>query len=103
MADAKPALNDRAMKVVYKPFGLLLSALAGVLAGAVFKRIWKQASHDNDAPAATDRQRGWGEVVVAAALEGAVFGAVKALVDRSGATGYARITGVWPGRTKAKS
>jgi hypothetical protein len=31
-------------------------------------------------------------------LQGAVFGGVKALVDRTFATGYFRRTGVWPGK-----
>jgi hypothetical protein len=35
-------------------------------------------------------------------MQGAVFGGVKALIDRAGATGFARLTGVWPGETKAK-
>jgi hypothetical protein len=34
---------------------------------------------------------------VAAAVQGAIFGAVKALVDRGGATGWRRLTGTWPG------
>jgi hypothetical protein len=36
--------------------------------------------------------------VLAAAAEGAVFGGVKALIDRAGATGFAWLTGAWPGR-----
>jgi hypothetical protein len=32
----------------------------------------------------------------------AVFGVVKALIDRAGATGFARLTGVWPGKTNTK-
>jgi hypothetical protein len=37
--------------------------------------------------------------VVAAAAQGAVFGGVKALVDRAGATGFAWLTGAWPGQS----
>ena len=40
--------------------------------------------------------------MAAAAIEGAVFGLVKAAVDRGGATGFARLTGVWPGDTETK-
>ena len=35
--------------------------------------------------------------LVAAAVQGAVFGTVKAVIDRGGAYGFKRITGVWPG------
>lgn len=33
----------------------------------------------------------------AAAAQGAVFGLVKATVDRGGAEGFRKLTGVWPG------
>ena len=85
-------------KVLYKPFGLLFSVLGGIVAGAIFKRIWGAAGNEEEAPKATDATKGWGEVVVAAAAEGAVFGSVKALIDRAGATGFAHVTGSWPGR-----
>jgi len=83
-------------KVAYKPVGILFGVGAGVLAGFVFKEVWKLASGDDDAPNATDEERGWGEIVVAAALQGAIFGVVRALVDRGGAAGVRRITGTWP-------
>lgn len=85
------------MTVLYKPFGLLVSVLGGVLAGALFKQFWRAVAGEDDTPNATDRDRGWGEVITAAAVQGALFGTVKAAVDRAGATGFARATGTWPG------
>jgi Protein of unknown function (DUF4235) len=87
-------------RVIYKPFGLLVSVLGGLVAGAIFKRIWRAVADEEDAPKATDEGKGWREVVTAAAAQGAVFGGVKALVDRAGATGFARLTGAWPGASK---
>ena len=84
-------------KIAYKPVGLLLGIAAGALAGAVFKQVWKMATNDDEAPDATDEDRGWGEVLAAAALQGAIFAIVKAAVDRGGATGVRRLTGEWPG------
>jgi hypothetical protein len=66
-------------------------------AGAAFKRIWKSVGHDEAAPSARDAGRSWGEVLLAAGLEGAIYGLVKAGVDRAGATGFRYATGVWPG------
>ena len=83
-------------KVAYKPVGLLLGAGSGLLAGAVFKQVWKRIGHDDDAPNATDEQRDWSEILVAAALDGAIFALVKAAVDRSAASGVRRLTGEWP-------
>ena len=89
------------MTFLYKPFGLLISVLGGVLAGAVFKRVWRAVAGEDDSPDAKDRERGWGEIVGAAAIEGAVFGTVKAVLDRAGAKGFERATGIWPGNTEA--
>jgi hypothetical protein len=83
-------------KVVYKPVGLLLGIAAGSLAGLVFKQVWKVAAGDDDAPNATDEDRGWGEILAAAAIQGVIFSVVKAAVDRGGAIGVRKLTGNWP-------
>ena len=85
------------MKLLYKPVGMLVSVLGGVLAGAVFKRAWKVTAGEEEAPQATDARRGWREVLLAAALQGAIFGLVKAAVDRSAAEATRKVTGTWPG------
>ncbi|HEX5540092.1 MAG TPA: DUF4235 domain-containing protein [Micromonospora sp.] len=82
--------------MAYKPMGILLGLSAGMLAGVVFKQVWKLTSGDTEAPHATDEHRGWGEILAAAALQGAIFAVVKAAVDRSGAVGMRKITGRWP-------
>ena len=86
-----------ARKLLYKPFGLLAGAGAGLVAGLVFKKVWQLASGDDDAPDALDQDRGWTEILLAAALQGAIFAIVKAAVDRGSAEGVRRITGTWPG------
>jgi hypothetical protein len=87
-------------RLIYKPIGIFVSVLGGILAGVVFKRVWSAVGHEEEAPKATDEGKGWGEVIVAAAAQGAVFGGVKALIDRAGATGFARVTGAWPGPSR---
>ncbi|GHE35820.1 membrane protein [Streptomyces longispororuber] len=87
----------KASKIAYKPVGLALGAVSGMLAGMVFRQAWKALGHDEDAPDATDEERGWGEVLIAATLQGAIFAAVKAAVDRAGATATRGLTGTWPG------
>ena len=84
-------------KLVYRPFGLLFSVLGAVLAGMLFKQVWKRVSGKKDAPKAKESEYGWREVLPAAALQGALFGLVKAAVDRSGARAFQRLTGSWPG------
>ena len=90
------------MKLLYKPFGLLASIVGAMVARALFRRLWSRTAGEDEAPTAKDEDRGWREVILAAALQGSVFGGVKALVDRAGATGYALLTGVWPGKTASR-
>ena len=84
------------IKLLYKPVSLLVSVLGGVLAGAIFKRVWKLTAGEDEAPKATDAQRGWREVLLAASLQGAIFALVKAAVDRAAAEGVRKFTGTWP-------
>ncbi|MDX2564419.1 DUF4235 domain-containing protein [Streptomyces sp. TX20-6-3] len=87
----------KASKIAYKPVGLALGALTGVLASSAFKQAWKYIEGEGDAPDATDEDRPWREILLAAAIQGAIFAVVKASVDRSGAVAIRRVTGTWPG------
>jgi len=89
------------MKLLYKPFGLIISVIGGILAGAIFKQIWKLVAHEDDTPDSTDVQKSWTEVLIAATLQGAIFALVKAAVDRAGAEATLKLTGVWPGSDSA--
>ena len=86
------------IKIFYKPWGMLAGVIGGVLAGALFKQVWKMLTGEEQAPTATDRSRGWREVVLAAGLQGLVYSAVRAVVDRGGAAGFEKATGQWPGK-----
>jgi hypothetical protein len=82
--------------LLYKPLGLGFGLAGGLLAGAIFKQVWKAVTGDSDAPDATDEDRGWGEVLAAAAVQGVIFALVRAAVERAGAQGVAKLTGRWP-------
>jgi hypothetical protein len=84
-------------KLLYRLMTMVISVLSGMLAAAIFKRVWKVAAGEEEAPTATDAGRGWREVLTAAALQGAIFALVKATVDRATAEGTRKLTGVWPG------
>ncbi|MFI7607238.1 DUF4235 domain-containing protein [Micromonospora sp. NPDC049366] len=83
-------------RAAYKPVGVLLGLAAGMLAGSIFRQVWKLTAGDGEAPSATDEDRRWGEVLAAAALQGAIFSVVRAAVDRGGAVGVRKLTGRWP-------
>ena len=90
-------MANTSARILYKPFGLAGSVGAGLVAGIVFKQVWKRVADAEDAPEANDRRHGWTEVLLAAAVQGAIFAAVKAAVDRAGAGAFERLTGEWPG------
>ncbi|GII85619.1 membrane protein [Sphaerisporangium siamense] len=84
-------------KLAYRSVGALSGMLGGYISGVVFKQVWKVAAGKGDAPQATSSQYGWSEVLVAAAIQGAIFGVVKAAIDRATAEGIHNATGTWPG------
>ncbi|MFB4299676.1 DUF4235 domain-containing protein [Actinomadura sp. NTSP31] len=81
----------------YKLLSLAFGMLGGQLAGVLFEQLWKRVAGQDDAPDADDRNYSWRQVLVAAAIEGALFGLVKAAVQRAGAHGVHKATGQWPG------
>ncbi len=85
------------MKLVYKPFGLLVGIAGGILARRLFAAIWDRID-DAEPPTATTERASWPRVVGAAALQGATFSATRAAVDRAGAKSFAHLFGVWPGK-----
>jgi hypothetical protein len=83
-------------KLLYRVFSLLCGVVGGLLAGAIFKQVWKRAAGEEEAPSPTDESRHWGEILAAAAVQGAIVSAVRAGVNRSGAAGVRKLTGAWP-------
>ena len=90
-------------KLVYRPLSMLVSIGGGILASAIFRRIWKLAAGEDQAPRATDAGKGWPEILAAAALQGAIFGVVTASVERLAAAGTRSLTGTWPGEDSGAS
>jgi hypothetical protein len=86
------------IKLFYKPVSVLVSVLGGMLAGAIFKQVWKLAAHEDDAPKATDARRGWREILLAAVLQGAIYALVQTVIGRGTADGTRKLTAAWPGK-----
>lgn len=84
-------------KLLYRPLGMLFGVLGGLAASALFGQVWKLITGTEEAPTPTQKDRSWGEVLLAATVQGAIFGLVKAAIDRGGATGYEKVVGEWPG------
>lgn len=78
-------------KIAYKPFGLIFGMLGGILAGQLFGLIWKRVSDEDETPQPLSDDYSTREVLLAATLQGAVFGLVKTAVDRYGMKGVRRV------------
>jgi hypothetical protein len=88
---------SKGAKLAYRPVGLAAGITAGAVSGAIFKQVWKLVAQEEDAPTALQSEYKMREVVIAAAIQGAIFAATKAAIDRAGARGFTKLTGTWPG------
>src|SRR5262245_2706136 len=89
------------MKLVYKPFGIVFGILAGILSKKIFEAVWGIFDKE-EPPKATTLETTWPKVLGAAVVQGVTFKVTRAVVDRAGAAGYARLTGTWPGKEKTE-
>jgi len=76
-----------------KLLGFASGLVGGAVAGALFSRLWRVVSNEEEVPQPTALDRGLSEVLVVGALQGAVFGVVKAALSRITSQGYRRFTG----------
>jgi hypothetical protein len=93
---AKKKEQKLKLPLAYKPLGFAIGWAGGALAGIAFQKTWKAIRNEDDAPDALDRERGWGEILLASALQGAIFAVVRSALNRTGAKAVERTTGVWP-------
>ena len=87
------------MKLLYKPFGLILGILGGLLGKQLFDFVWTRID-DKEPPEATTQEAQWSKVLLTAALEGMIFKVTRAAVDRQGARAWYYLTGAWPGEKR---
>jgi hypothetical protein len=84
------------VKLLYKPIGIVLGILAGIVGRKAFDFVWSKIDEE-EPPKATTQLAPWPKVLAAAALQGLIFRVVRTAVDRSGAKGWYWFTGLWPG------
>jgi hypothetical protein len=85
-------------KLAYRPVGYAGGVIGGLVASAVFKQIWRRAPGvPDEAPEPLQSDYRWREILIAAAIQGAIFGVVKAAIDRGAARAFQKWTGEWPG------
>ena len=87
------------MKLIYKPFGIILGILGGLLGKRVFNFVWTKID-DEDPPKPTTHETSWPRLLGTAAMQGMIFRITRFVVDRYGAIGFHYLTGVWPGEKR---
>lgn len=80
------------VRLAQKPLAMLLGAGAALATGALFDRAWRTATGVDHVPRATELDVGWGQVLLAAGLQGAVFAVVKAAAERASAQSVQRLS-----------
>lgn len=83
-------------KVIFIPFSIAAGLAAGFAAQKAFDRIWALIDEE-EPPQPDERHAPLVKLVAALALQGAVFRIVKGLSDRGARSGFAKMTGRWPG------
>ena len=75
-------------KLIYKPFGTVFGIMGGLLASKAFALIWKRISDEPETPAPLSEDYSTREVLIAATIQGAVFGLITTAVNRYGIKGF---------------
>ena len=87
------------MTLIYKPIGLILGILGGLVGRQVFNQVW-QRMDDEEPPEPTTRDVSIPRVIAAVALQGAIFSIVKMFIQRGGARTWRYLFGIWPGEKR---
>jgi hypothetical protein len=85
-----------AMKLLYKPFSAISSAIAAKVGQSTFRSVWSKVD-DAEPPHPTTAQATVPKILGAVVLEAAIMAAVGALADRASARAFEHLTGAWPG------
>ncbi len=84
------------MKFLFLPFSIVAGLVAGKLSERLFEGVWRLVDQE-EAPEAEHKRISIPKLALALALEGAIFRAVRGLVDHGARRGFYQLTGSWPG------
>jgi hypothetical protein len=83
-------------KLLFTPFSIAAGLLAGFLGKKLFEQIWGMVDEE-EPPEGKHRDISVPKMLIALAIEGAIFRAVKGASDHYAREGFMRLTGTWPG------
>jgi hypothetical protein len=86
-------------KLLFVPFSLVGGMLAGFVGRKVFDQVWGLIDEE-EPPDGSHRDVSWGKLVLASAIQGAIFRAVREATDRGSRQAFLSLTGSWPGEER---
>ena len=86
-------------KVFFIPVSVLGSLAAGFVGKKIFDQIWGLIDKD-EPPEPKHRETTWLKLIAALAIQGAIFRVVRGIFDHGARTGFAKLTGTWPGQER---
>ena len=89
-------------RILFTPFSIIGGLLAGFVAKKLFDRAWGLIDEE-EPPESEHRRISWAKLIVAAALEGAIFRATRVAADHGARRAFAGVTGTWPGSEEPDS
>jgi hypothetical protein len=87
------------VKLLFIPFSVAAGLVAGFAGKKIFERVWGLID-DQEPPDSEHREISVGKMLVAAAIQGAIFRAVRKLVDHQSRRAFAGALGTWPGEER---
>jgi hypothetical protein len=89
------------MKFLFAPISIGAGLLAGLVAQKIFDRLWAVIDEE-EPPEPDNREVPVAKLLLALAIQGAIFRLVKGLTDRGARKGFAALVGTWPGDDPAR-
>jgi hypothetical protein len=87
------------VKFLFIPVSVIGGLIAGFISQKVFNQIWALFD-DEEPPNSQHRDIDWTKLIIAAAVQGAIFRAVKEATDHYSRRAFAGATGTWPGEER---
>jgi hypothetical protein len=86
-------------RFLFAPIGIVAGLLAGFLGKVIFDQIWGLID-DEEPPEPEHREISAVKMVMALAIQGAIFRAVRGATEHAARSGFQRVTGRWPGEER---
>jgi hypothetical protein len=91
--------TPRMAKVLFTPLSIVIALVAGVVARKIFDQVWGLIDEE-EPPDSKHRDITWTRLLVAGAVQGAIFRAVNEAADHGSRRAFHRTTGTWPGEER---